>query len=180
MKKTITRLCLVTILMNILTFPVLALETEVNRLPTLEKVKLTLSSETESVSKTARLDNGMYLVYTLKCTSEQQSTGLRTTIRRTLTSECIVRGADGTELGTLTAKGVFDTNGATSDPQDAYGYGQVKRYTIQNTANTLSTEQFSAWVRVTLKGVPAGPVQEFTYRCVITCDANGNYRASWN
>lgn len=174
MKKKILLMCFATILMSVFTFPILASEFEVNSLPTLEKVELTLSIGEKCVSRTVRLDNGMYLIYTL------ESTGLRATNRRTLTSECVVRGKDGTELGTLTAKGVFDTNGITSKPEDAYGFGKVKHYLIKNTSNTLSSEQFAAWVRVTMNGLPTTSVLEFTYQCVINCDANGNSSASWN
>lgn len=34
----------------------------------------------------------------------------------------------------------------------SYGFGEVKRYTIENTSNAKSSEKFNAWVRVSIKG----------------------------
>lgn len=180
MKKICSLFCIVFLFLSMIPFPVFALDAGNSHLPTFMPVMLTLSDGEKHISKTVNIGNGMYLTFSLSCTFELEPAVLRTTIRKTLTSECIVHGDDGSNLGTLTAKGVFDVNGRTSAPQDAYGYGRVNRYSIQNTSNNLSLEQFAAWVRVTLQGVPAGPVQEFTYHCVINCDANGSSSASWN
>ncbi len=181
MKKLLSLLCFLSLLVLVISPdpPVLAEAREPLSKLELPSIKLILPEGKTSVQKVILLDNGLQLVVTLRESITPTDNPLRTTIRRTLTSESTIRSADGTELGSITAVGVFDTNGSTSDPEDAYGYGEVKRYSIENPSNTLSNEQFYAWVRVTFKGVPVGPVQPFTYNCTINCDANGNYSASW-
>lgn len=179
MKKLLSLLCLVSLLMISPVLPVLAEARDPLIMLEFPQIKLVLPEGETSVEKVIPLDNGLQLVVTLRETITTTGGPLRTSIRRTLTSESTVRGADGTKLASITAVGVFDTNGSTSNPEDAYGYGQVNRYSIENPSNTLSDEQFYAWVRVTIKGVPVGPVQPFTYNCTINCDANGNHSASW-
>ena len=179
MKKLLSLLCLVSLLMISSVLPVLAEARDPLIMLEFPEIKLVLPEGETSVEKVIPLDNGLQLVVTLRETITTTGSPLRTSIRRTLSSESTVRSADGTKLGSITAVGVFDTNGSTSKPEDAYGYGQVKRYSIENPSNALSDEQFYAWVRVTIKGVPVGPVQPFSYNCTINCDANGSHSASW-
>lgn len=86
---------------------------------------------------------------------ENSSALMRSTTRRTLTSRMQIRNPLGITIATLTAVGVFDTNGSISDPYDAHGSGNIPN--VQNPSNTLGAPQFNAYVKVNLTGfLPGG------------------------
>lgn len=108
---------------------------------------------------------------------ENSSALMRSTTRRTLTSRMQIRNPLGITIATLTAVGVFDTNGSISIPYDAHGSGDI--FNVQNPSNTLGAPQFNAYVKVNLTGFLPGGDTTFDFTCTIYCDANGQNSASW-
>lgn len=103
-------------------------------------------------SESFDLGNGYSAVIDLQ---ENSSALMRSTTRRTLTSRMQIRNPLGITIATLTAVGVFDTNGSISIPYDAHGSGDI--FNVQNPSNTLGAPQFNAYVKVNLTGfLPGG------------------------
>lgn len=183
MKKGIMILISTILIVSFIQVPVAAQNLPRKGLGSVAPISLSLAPEEHYIVQTVHVCDGIQLVYSLKSEDINIYTPLRSAksvTRRKLTSKCDVLNKAGNSIGTIIAVGVFETNGSTSNPQDAYGFGEVKRYTIENTSNAKSSEQFNAWVRVSIKGVPDGPVKAFNHICVIDCDANGQKRATWN
>ena len=181
MKKTLTRLVLLSLILFNLALPVQANELDGASLPWNTKslpIHLDLAAGQEIVTKTIQVDADHYITVTLK--EEHECDHMRTTIRRKLTVDYTVLNVTGRVIGTLTVKGTFDTNGSTSTPVDVYGYGSVVGYDVQNTDNSMGSPGSSSWVSSTLVCVPLDYLADFSRTCTITCDANGNNSASWN
>lgn len=180
MKQIITIFISIILMATILGSPIMAQGLESNKVNLIAPVELSLAPGEQYCEQVVWISDEIRLVYTLRSEAIDDVIPFRSTIRRKLTSVCTVKNKAGDSIGTITAVGVFDTNGNTSKPQDAYGYGQVERYTIENQSNAKSSEQFYAWVRISLNGVPNGPVRAFSHICVINCDANGQSSATWD
>lgn len=178
MKKRIGMLFLVSMILFTFALPAQAIEQNAETLVLNTDVCLRLSPEQQFVEKTIQIDSGHYLIVRLK--EEQSDEVMRSTIRRKLTSEYVVKNVTGRVIGTLTVKGIFDTNGSSSVPYNVYGYGSVVGYDVQNTENSMGNPGSSSWVSSTLVCVPQDYLADFARTCTITCDANGVSHASWN
>lgn len=181
MKQRLGTLFLISAILFSITLPIQASE-QSGAAPfwstALRPIRLNLEAEQEFAERTMQIDPEHYLTVTLK--EERYRDEMRSTIRRKLTSEYVVKNVTGHVMGSLTVKGTFDTNGSTSIPYSVYGYGSVVGYDVQNTDNTMGSPGSSFWVSSTLVCVPQGYLADFARTCTITCDANGNYSASWN
>lgn len=178
MKKRLGMLFLVSVILFTFALPTQASEQNVETSASNTAVCLRLGPEQQFVEKTIQIDSEHYLTVTLK--EERYSEVMRSTVRRKLTSEYVVKNVTGHVIGTLTVKGTFDTNGSTSTPYSVYGYGSVIGYNVQNTDNSTGNPGSSSWVSSTLVCVPLEYLADFARTCTITCDANGVSNATWN
>lgn len=106
---------------------------------------------------------------------------------RTVTSTSELKNVLGGTIVTLNSVGVFETNGRTSKPIDAYGTYDAFVWNVTNTNSDLGSEQYNAWVKNSFSGelnIGIDPVdmtiQSFGTTCKIYCNAQGTYSASWS
>lgn len=105
---------------------------------------------------------------------------------RTITATLKLKNIFGGTVVTLTAVGVFRTNGSTSKPIDAYGTHSAIVWNVTAKKAVKGSSAYNAYVRNTFTGkfnIGIDPVnmtvQSFTYTCTTYCNAKGVYSASW-
>lgn len=105
---------------------------------------------------------------------------------RTITSTMSLKNIFGVTIVTLNSIGIFETNGYTSKPVDAYGTHESFVWSVANTNSTKGSSAYNSWVRNNFSGqfdLGIDPVsvtiQSFSYSCTIYCNANGFYSVNW-
>lgn len=105
----------------------------------------------------------------------------------TVTSNARIKNALGMTLITLTSVGVFQYNGSTCVPIDAYGSYVANFWNVTNTGTSLGRKAYTTWARNSFSGkVGIGidqisvTLQSFNMSCKMTCDANAKYSAVWS
>lgn len=137
----------------------------------------------DATTKTIPVSENLVLVIT----TEETPSLARTTYQGTITSTLELKNILGGTVVTLKSVGVFQTNGSTSIPVDAYGSYSSLVWNVASTASVLGSTAYNAWVRNGFSGefnIGIDPVsmtiQSFSYNCKIYCNAVGTYSATWS
>jgi len=119
--------------------------------------------------------------------SQVKAVQAATVYERTITSTLKLKNIVGGTIITLNSVGVFETDGKTSNPTDAYGTYDAIVWNVTNTDSEVGSEQYNAWAKNSFSGelnIGIDPVdmtiQSFAKTCKIYCNAVGTYSASWN
>lgn len=149
----------------------------------LENTKL--NSMSRSCNVQVPVSENLYLEMTL----EQADTFslLRATYNRTVSSTLSLKNILGKTVVTLKGVGVFQTNGSTARPIDAYGSYSGFLWSLSSKTASKGSTAYNAYVRVAFKGsLNIGvssvnvTIQSFNKSTTIYCNALGKYAASWN
>ncbi|MBO1102233.1 hypothetical protein [Enterococcus hirae] len=143
------------------------------------------SSINRSNSKRVPVSENLYLEMTLE--DNELPTMLRATYNRTITSTLQLKNLLGHTIVTLKGVGVFQINGSTSKPIDAYGSYSGVLWSLSSKSASKGATAYNAYVRVNFKGsLNIGissisvTIQSFNKSATIYCNANGGYSSSWN
>lgn len=136
------------------------------------------------IEETIPVSENLILTITTKETS---SNNLRSSVyNRTITSTLELKNIFGVTIVKLNSVGVFETNGSTSKPIDAYGTHTALVWNLSNTNSTKGSSAYNSWIRNNFSGqfnLGIDPVsitiQSFSYSCTIYCNANGSYSVDW-
>lgn len=169
---------------NITEDEVLNLNTNVKTaLQTANTVK-DVSNELGNTEKIVPVSENLFLVLSAKAEPEGN---IRAAYERTITATMELKNILGGTVIELNSIGVFQTNGSTSTPVDAYGTYDAWVWNITNTGSSMGSAAYNAWVRNSFSGefnIGIDPVsmtiKSFNYACKIYCNANGQYSANWS
>ena len=141
--------------------------------------------EGERDEKIIPISDNLRLVLTLEVDNSEVQT--RSGTRLTLTHRGKIDNLVGMELVSLASVGVFENDGSTCEPVDAYCSYETTLATITNTESELGSPAYNSWVRNTFEGETtysigpvSGTISTFSYASTITCNALGEYAATWN
>ncbi|MBQ6993801.1 MAG: hypothetical protein IJN64_04785 [Lachnospiraceae bacterium] len=142
-----------------------------------------VSIQDDFIQKMVPVSENLVLVITTK----ENKTKARATRRKTITSTAELQNILGKTVITLTSVGVFQIDGSTCTPIDAYGTYTSWVWNITTTDSKLGSTSYESWVRNGFSSelnVGVDPVsmtiQTCSYTCKIYCDANGTYSVSWS
>ncbi len=146
---------------------------------------LNLDNFSRSNSVQVPVSENLYLEMTLE--HKETLPLLRATYHRTVTSTLSLRNILGYTVVTLTGVGVFQTNGSTSRPIDAYGSYSGFLWSLSSKTASKGTTAYNAYVRIGFKGsFNVGissinvTIQSFNKNTTIYCNAVGKYSAYWD
>ncbi len=131
------------------------------------------------------VSKNLYLETSLE--EETRSAMLRATYNRTITSTLKLKNLLGHTIVTLKGVGVFQTNGSSSKPIDAYGSYSGILWSLSSKSASKGATAYNSHVRVNFKGSlnigissVSVTIQSFNKSAIIYCNANGGYTHSWN
>jgi hypothetical protein len=146
---------------------------------------INLDNFSRSNSIQVSVSENLYLEMTLE--QDETIPLLRAIYNRTVTSTLSLKNILGHTVVTLKGVGVFQTNGSTSRPIDAYGSYSGFLWSLSSKTASKGTTAYNAHVRIGFKGsLNIGvssvnvTIQSFNKSATIYCNAAGKYSASWN
>ena len=145
------------------------------------------SLDTSLKNDEVRVSENLILEVTTEQVPSLQQNMLRSTIyTRTIRTTLSLKNIVGGTVVTLSSYGVFDTNGSTSKPLDAYGTYSGFLWSLDYISSYKSSTIYNAYVRNTYKGslnIGAGDIsvtiQSFNKTGVVYCNAVGTNSGYW-
>lgn len=143
----------------------------------------TIIQEGENSEQVIPISENLRLVIS---TQAEANNAKRTIYETTITSTLEIENIVGATIVTLNSVGVFDRDGSTCVPVDAYGTYDTFVWTVTDVESKLSDSGYSSWVRNSFDvecNIGIDPVSmtisSFSYACKITCNAKGIYNITW-
>ncbi|WP_314723448.1 hypothetical protein [Enterocloster bolteae] len=143
--------------------------------------------EGESTEQVIPISENLRLVISTNADTDNKNVNEKVAYRTTITGTFIIENVLGMDIVTLNSVGVFERDGRTCNPVDAYGTYDTFVWTVTDVNSRLSSAGYNAWVRNSFDGecnIGIDPISmtifSFDYTCTINCDANGNYYTSWS